>query len=170
MVERRRAVIADAVLHELALRVGVLRRALEHQVLEQVRHAALAVPFVARADQVGHVDRDRLLRPVGQQQDLQAVRKVVLADPAERGPASDPRRQRRLSRLCGGTGGEEHYGDQRRAEADRLKPARLKPAHRLEPRFGGGRPRIVPANRGPVPGEAYCIRANLHHPVPEGGP
>jgi hypothetical protein len=64
-VEGRGAVVAHAVLHELALRVGVLRCPFEDEVLEQVRHAALAVAFVAGADQVGDVDGDRLLRPVG---------------------------------------------------------------------------------------------------------
>ena len=34
----------------------------EVHVLQQVRHAGLAVAFVARADQVGHVDRDLRVR------------------------------------------------------------------------------------------------------------
>ena len=52
---------------------AVLRRALEQQVLEQVRHARLAVALVARADQVGDVHGDRGLRLVGEQQHVQAV-------------------------------------------------------------------------------------------------
>ena len=48
------------------------RRALEHEMLEQVRHAGLARPFVARADAVAHVHRGLGAGVVRGQQHLQA--------------------------------------------------------------------------------------------------
>ena len=52
----------------------------EQHVLQQVRHAGFAVALVARAHQVGHVDRDLRLGGIGEQQDVQAVRQGVLGD------------------------------------------------------------------------------------------
>jgi hypothetical protein len=57
-VEGGGAVELHAAVGELARDVRVLGRALEHQVLEQVRHAGLAVVFLARADLVGDVHGD----------------------------------------------------------------------------------------------------------------
>ena len=93
-VERGGAVVARAALEELVLRVGDLRGALEEQVLEQVRHAALAVALVPRADEVGDVDGDRVLRRVGEEEHLHPVREVVLADPAHRRAAGHARGER----------------------------------------------------------------------------
>ena len=68
------------------------RRALEHHVLEQVRHAGLAVALEARADEVRDVDRHRRLRRVGEQQHLQPVVEPVLGDALDRcGPWSPSR-------------------------------------------------------------------------------
>src|SRR5690606_475714 len=74
------AVEADAALAHLAGNVLVGGRALEHQVLEQVRHAGLAVVLVARADQVGHVDGGDRLARIGEQHHPHAVVQRVLAD------------------------------------------------------------------------------------------
>ena len=70
-----RAVRSCAVLGEFLRKVGMLGRSLEDEVLQQVRHPRLAVPLVRRADEVGDVDGDRVLRRIGEQQDLQAVRR-----------------------------------------------------------------------------------------------
>ena len=57
---------AGAVVDELVLDLPAVGGLDEVHVLEQVRHAGFAVAFVARADQVGHVDRDlRLGRDPG---------------------------------------------------------------------------------------------------------
>src|SRR5690606_40283558 len=61
-------VVADAAALHLAADVAVRGRALEQQVLEQVRGAGLAVGLVHRADPVGQVDRDRGFGRVGEQQ------------------------------------------------------------------------------------------------------
>ncbi len=79
-VEPGGAVEAHATLVELAVDVRVVRRALEHHVLEQVRHARLAVVLEAAADEVGDVDRDRGLRGVREEQHLEAVGQAVLGD------------------------------------------------------------------------------------------
>ncbi|MDW8468381.1 MAG: hypothetical protein RML56_04600 [Burkholderiales bacterium] len=57
-VVRRGAVVARPARDQRRLDVGVILRALEEQVLEQVRHALLAVALVARADEVGDVHGD----------------------------------------------------------------------------------------------------------------
>ena len=86
-VEGGGAVPARTALHELFLDVRKAGAALEQHVLEQVRHAFLAVAFVARADQVGDVDGDRVHRAVRHQHDAQAVGQAVLADPFDGGHA-----------------------------------------------------------------------------------
>ncbi len=73
----------------------MLRRALEYQMFEQVRHPGLAVIFVTRADQVGHVNGDRLFGRVGKEQDAQAVGQTVLGDALDRGYALGILRLRR---------------------------------------------------------------------------
>ena len=60
-------------------------RALEDHVFEQVGHAGLAVAFVARADQDGHVDGDRRPRRLGEQQHAGAVGEPVFGDAFDRG-------------------------------------------------------------------------------------
>ena len=73
-VERGAAVVARPAPLEVRLDARKPRRAAEHQVLQKMRHARFAVPFVPRADEVSDVDRDGIDRAVGDQQDLQAVR------------------------------------------------------------------------------------------------
>ena len=79
------AVPARAAAGELALEVGMVRRALEHHVLEQVRHALLAVALVARADQVGDVHRHGVGAGVRHGEDAQAVVEPVFGHALDRG-------------------------------------------------------------------------------------
>jgi hypothetical protein len=102
-VVRGRAVPARAAARELALDVGEVGRALEQHVLEQVRHAFLAVAFVARADQVDDVHGDRVGARIGQGEDLQAVGQPVFGDPLDRRHALRQFRGQRSERP------EEHY-------------------------------------------------------------
>ncbi len=103
------AVGLRAVLGQLLRDVGMLRRALERQVLEQVRHPGLAVAFVPGADEIGDVDRDGRLRGVGEEQDAEPVREVVFGDALDRGAAHGgrdgrcgPRRRRAVRRCAAG--------------------------------------------------------------------
>ncbi len=100
-VEPGGAVGPGAALVELLVEVGVPGRALEHQVLEQVRHARLAVVLVAAADEVGDVHRDRGLGEVGEEQDLEAVVEPVFRDALDRGHPLDPLGHRRLRQRRG---------------------------------------------------------------------
>jgi hypothetical protein len=114
--------------------VGVARRALEDEVFEQVRHAALAVVLGGRADEVGDVDGDGLLGLVGEHQDAQPVLQAVLGDALDRGDAFDARGERggggslRGGRLRGGRGGrredERAREEKREGEAERLRARR----------------------------------------------
>ena len=79
-VEPGAAVGGQPALGELAPDLRMFRRSLEEQVLEQVRHAGLAVVLVTRAHSVGEVDGGRRLRIVRYQQHLQPVRQAVLVD------------------------------------------------------------------------------------------
>ncbi len=79
-VEPCRAIEAGAALLEFLRDIVVRRRALEHQVLEQVGHAGLAVVLVARADQIGDVDRQGWLRGIGKQQHMQTVVEPVFGN------------------------------------------------------------------------------------------
>ena len=98
---------------------AVVRRALEHQVLEQVRHAGLAVVFVARADQVGDVDGDGRFRGVREQQHLQAVRQAVFGDAFDRRAQRDAFGQ---GQRGGAAGDQERHGARsRRAQARSLQ-------------------------------------------------
>ena len=83
-VEAGAAVGGQAALGELGPHLGVLGRALEQHVLQQVRHAGLADVLVARADAVGQVDGGGGLGVVGYQQDLQAVGQPVFVDALDR--------------------------------------------------------------------------------------
>src|SRR5688572_21655017 len=58
----------------------MLGRAFEDQMLEQVRHASLAVSFVARTDQHGEVDGHLRLRVVREEQRAQTVVELVFGD------------------------------------------------------------------------------------------
>ena len=72
--------------------VGDLRmffRAFEKHVFEQMRHAGLAVIFVARADFVGDVHHDLRLGGIRRDQDLEAVWQSVLGDALDRGDFAD---------------------------------------------------------------------------------
>ena len=79
------AVEVVAVGAELAHDFLVLLGSLEQHVLEQMGHAGFPVAFVPRPDHVGHVDRDRGLGVIGEQQDLQAVVQAVFGDTLDRG-------------------------------------------------------------------------------------
>ncbi len=85
-IEAGRAVVLHAALAELGLDVAAAWRALEHEVLQQMRHAGLAVVLVGGADLVGDVDGRRRLRRVREEQDLEAVREPVFGDAFDRGP------------------------------------------------------------------------------------
>ena len=97
-VVRGAAVEARSALLEVRLDVRKAPRPAEHQVLEEMRHSGLAVAFVARADEVGDVDGDRIDRAVGDEQDLQSVREAVLGDAFDRGDPRNAFRQRPLGR------------------------------------------------------------------------
>ena len=73
---------ADAALLQLARDVGVRGRALEQQVLQQVRHTGFAIVLVARTHQIRDVHRDGVLRGIGKQQYLQPVIEVCLPETA----------------------------------------------------------------------------------------
>ena len=55
------------------LAIGDILRALEHQVLEQVREAGAPFPLVPRSDVVGHGHRHDRRRAIGRDDDAQAV-------------------------------------------------------------------------------------------------
>ncbi len=92
-VFRSGAVELHAARRELLRDRLVLRRTLEHHVLQQVRHAGLAVVFVARADQIGDVDGHGGLGGVRKQQHFQAVRELVFGDAFDRRALDDAGRQ-----------------------------------------------------------------------------
>ena len=92
-VEPGRAVRERAALGHLGGNVRVVRRALEHQVLQQMRHPRLAVALVPGTDEIGDVHRDLLLAPVGEEQETEAVLQPVLRDPLDRGHLRDAVRQ-----------------------------------------------------------------------------
>jgi hypothetical protein len=79
VVPGRTVRLRPALLEQLE-HVVMARRAFEHHVLEQVRHARFAVAFESRADEVSDVDGDVGLRRVGEQQNLETVVEPVLGD------------------------------------------------------------------------------------------
>ena len=83
-IEPGGAIRSCAPLCQFLRHVLVRRCALEKQMLEQVRHAGLAVPFMPRTNEVGDVDGDGRLGRVGEEQDTQAVGKAILGDPFHR--------------------------------------------------------------------------------------
>ena len=78
---------------------AMLSRALEHQVLEEVREPRAVGPLVLAADVVEHVAGDHRRGMVGREDDVQAVGQVVLGEFDPRGaqprPARSSRRRRR---------------------------------------------------------------------------
>ncbi len=109
-VVRGRAVPARGVRDDLVLDLPAVGGLDEIHVLQQMRHAGLAIAFMPRADQIGHIDRDLRLGRVGVQQHLQAIREVVLGDPAHGGTFLRAGRQR-LGRQRD-IGARKHAGDE----------------------------------------------------------
>ncbi len=103
-VEEGRPVHPHAAAPEFLEDVGIRGRALEQQMLEQVRHPGLAVALVARADEIGDVDGRRRLGRVGEEQHLEAVGERVLRDALHRGALRDAGRQ-------GGMGDQGEEGE-----------------------------------------------------------
>ena len=93
-VEPGAAVGGEPALLEVGPCLGVLGRALEQQVLEQVGHAGLAVVLVPGPHAVGQVHRGRRLGIVGHQQHLQAILEPVFGDALHRTHMREPRGQR----------------------------------------------------------------------------
>jgi len=109
-----RAVGLQAAAREFAHGVAGGGRALEQHVFQQVRHARLAVVFVARAHQVGHVDGGGGLGFVGNQQHPQAVGQAVFGDAFDRGGLRDAGRQAGGSGLEGQEGGKQQRAQRAR--------------------------------------------------------
>ncbi len=105
------AVEAHAAAAELLHDVAAIGRALEHEVLEQVRHPGLAVILVRGADAVRDVDHRRRLRCVREQQHREPVGEPVLGDPLHARPLRDTRGKRGV-----GADGDEQ-GDEERRDA-----------------------------------------------------
>ncbi len=91
-VEPGGAVGGQPALGELGPHGGVLGRAFEDQVLQQVGHARLAVVLVFAAHPVGHVHRGGGFGVVGRQQHLQAVGQAVFGDAFDRAHRGQRRR------------------------------------------------------------------------------
>ena len=111
-VEPGRAVHAKAALREFCGRIGIVLRALEHQMLEQMRHAGLAVVLMARPHEVGHVDRGGRLAHVGVEDDAQAVGKPVLGHALDGHDGNGFDCVRQIILLgCRAAGGGAHHHD-----------------------------------------------------------
>src|SRR6266568_337582 len=119
-VVRGAAVVARSALLEVRLDVRKAPRAAEHQVLEEMRHSGLAVAFVARADEIGDVDGDRIDRAVGDEQDLQSVREAVLGDAFDRGDPRNAFRQRPRGRPGSLSRSGERREEKQRGEKKRF--------------------------------------------------
>ena len=78
-VVRGRPVKAHAALTELLHDVATRWCAFKYQVLQQMRHAGLAIVFVPAANEVGDIDGGRGLGRIGCQQNPQAVWQAVFA-------------------------------------------------------------------------------------------
>ena len=79
-VRPRRTIEAGAVVLQALPRIRVIRRSLEHHVLEQVGHPLFAAAFLSRPYEVGDVHRDIRGTLIREEQDTQAVRKAILGD------------------------------------------------------------------------------------------
>ena len=92
-IEPRGAVGARAVLGQFLRNVRMLRRALENEMLEQMRHSRLAVILMPRTDLVGDVHRDDRFRRIRKKQHAKPVRQAVFRDAFHRGDPLDACRQ-----------------------------------------------------------------------------
>ncbi|MNM72483.1 hypothetical protein D3C81_841780 [compost metagenome] len=79
-IQRGGRVLAHTALLHLTGDVRVLRRALEQQVLQQMRHAGLAVVLMHRAHAVDQIDRHRRLACIREQQHPHSILQPVFAD------------------------------------------------------------------------------------------
>ena len=159
-VEPGRPVGPGAVGRQLLRDVGMVRRSLEDEVLEQVGHSGLAVVLVARAHLVGDVDRDRRLGRIGEEEHAQAVGKPVLGDALDRRDLHGRGRGRRGGRLLRRGGrlgrlGRRERGARRQDDREQAEPtlirethaksSKLAPATFAEP--GKGRTNTTPPRR-----------------------
>ena len=91
----------------------MVRRSLEHHVLQQVGHARLAVTLVPRADEDGQVDGDLGPRWVGKEQHLQPVGQAILRDSLDRGDLAG------RGRVGSGQGGRDNQPQRQGGQAQR---------------------------------------------------
>jgi len=124
-VPSRCAVRLHAALAEFGEDVAARRSALEHQVLEQVGHAGLAVIFVRRADLVGHIHGRRRVRRIRKQQYREAVGQPVFGDAFNGRTLRDARGQGRMD------AGRDEQRDQERRETAQEK---CRKSHEMMPR------------------------------------
>ena len=108
-VQPGRTIGAQPPFGELGPDLAVPRRALEQQVLQQMRHAGFAVVLVFAADPVGHVDGGGGPAVVLNQQHLQAVGQAVLDNPFHRGDLGHAGRQGLAKRRGCGEQAEAQY-------------------------------------------------------------
>ena len=90
------AIGAGTVLRQLLRDVGVFRAAFEDHVLQKMGHATFAGTFVARADEISHVDGDGGLRRIGKDEQAQTVGQLILGDAFDGCNSGDAFRQVRL--------------------------------------------------------------------------
>ena len=86
-IQPGRTIGAHATLVEFLVDGGKFRRALEQQVLKQVRHAGFAVVFMTRSHKIGDIDGNGRLGCIGKQQHLEAVFQAVFCDALNAGHA-----------------------------------------------------------------------------------
>ena len=106
------AVESEATSAEFELWVGDGRRALEHHVLQQMRHAGFAIALMPRAHHVGQVYSDAVICRVGCEQNLEAVGKPVFGNALDGLHLGNARHRRRAagSRLLRPDRGRQHAG------------------------------------------------------------
>ena len=95
-IERRRPIGPRPVLGQFLRNVPMLGRTLEDHVLQEVRHPGLAVPFISRSYQIGHVDSDLWLGSVRKQKEMEPVGESVLGDTLNRSDSLHALRERGL--------------------------------------------------------------------------
>jgi len=103
-IEGGLAIGAGAPLRQLLGNVGMAGRPLEEQVLQEVRHASLAVVLVPTAHQIGDVDGDGRFAGIREQQDPQAIGEAVLGDAFDAGEF-----RQRSRRRPGAKGGQDQH-------------------------------------------------------------
>ncbi len=128
-VEAGRAVEVHSALAQAVHDVAARRRALEHHMLKQMRHARLAVRLLARSDFVGDVDGGLGLARVREQQDLEAVGEPVLGDALDARALRHARRERGVRRDRSGSeaddeAGGEQIGGRMKQDAQRVASLR----------------------------------------------